>query len=78
MATRNKLLINTTKTKMTIFHTPHREVTYPRIKINNSSVEIVDEFYFTVFSCPNKIISSSLSFSLSFDSLVVTGHFHCR
>ena len=43
---RNKLLINTTKTKMTIFHTPHREVTYPRIKINNSSVEVVDEFKF--------------------------------
>ena len=40
----NKLL--TTKTKMTIFHTPHREVTYPRIKINNSSVEVVDEFKF--------------------------------
>ena len=33
---RKKLLINTAKTKMTIFHTPHREVTYPRIKINNS------------------------------------------
>ena len=43
---RNKLLINTAKTKMTIFHTPHRKVTYPRIKINNSSVEVVDEFKF--------------------------------
>ena len=43
---RNKLLINTTKNKMTIFHTPHRKVTYPRIKINNSSVEVVDEFKF--------------------------------
>ena len=43
---RNKLLINTTKTQMTIFHTPHREVTYPRIRINNSPVEIVDEFKF--------------------------------
>ena len=43
---RNKLLINTDKTKMTIFYTPHREVTYPRIKINNSFVEIVDEFNF--------------------------------
>ena len=43
---RNKLLINTAKTNMTIIHTPHREVTYPRIKINNSSVEIVDEFKF--------------------------------
>ena len=41
---RNKLLINTTKNKMAIFHTPHRKVTYPRIKINNSSVEVVDEF----------------------------------
>ena len=43
---RNKLLINTTKIKMTIFHTPHCEVTYPRIKINNFSVEVVDEFKF--------------------------------
>ena len=43
---RNKLLINTAKTKMIIFHTPHRKVTYPRIKINNSSVEVVDEFKF--------------------------------
>ena len=42
----NKLLINTTKTKMTIFHTPHREVIYPKIKINNTSVEIVGEFKF--------------------------------
>ena len=31
---------------MTIFHTPHRKVTIPRIKINNSSVEVVDEFKF--------------------------------
>ena len=47
---RNNLLINTTKTKMTIFHTSHREVTYPRIKINNSSVEVVDEFkYLGIF-----------------------------
>ena len=46
---RNKLLINTTKTKMTIFHTPHRKVTYPRIKIINSSVEVVDEFNFLGF-----------------------------
>ena len=42
----NKLLINTAKIKMTIFHTPHREVTYTRSKINNSPVEIVDEFNF--------------------------------
>ena len=31
---------------MTIFHIPHRKVTYPRIKINNSSVEVVDESKF--------------------------------
>ena len=49
MATRNKLSINTAKTKMTIFHTPHREVTYPRIKINNSPVKIVDDFKFLEF-----------------------------
>ena len=43
---RNKLLINTAKTKMTIFHTPRREVTYQQIKINNSFVEIVNELKF--------------------------------
>ena len=42
----NKLLINTTKAKMTIFHTPHREVTYAKIRINNTSVEVVGDFKF--------------------------------
>ena len=37
---------NTTKTKMTIFHTPHREGIYPNIRINNTSVETVGEFKF--------------------------------
>ena len=46
----NKLLINTTKTKMTIFHRPHHVVIYPNIKINNTSVEIVDGFkYLGIF-----------------------------
>ena len=31
---------------MTLFHTPHREVNYQKVKINNISVEIVDEFKF--------------------------------
>ena len=41
----NKLLINTTETKVTLFHTLHREVIYPKIKIN-ISVEIVGGFKF--------------------------------
>jgi len=42
--TRNKLLINSTKTKMTVFHTPQRHVIYPDIIINNTHVETVDNF----------------------------------
>ena len=41
---RNKLLINTTKTKMTVFHTQQNHISYPDVIINNSHVEIVDDF----------------------------------
>ena len=40
----NKLLINTSKTKMTAFHTPQRIVQYPSITINDTTVEVVDDF----------------------------------
>ena len=42
----NKLLINTSKTKMTVFHTSQRIVQYPSITINDTNVEIVDDFKF--------------------------------
>ena len=41
---RNILLINTTKTKMTVFHTQQKHISYPDVIINNSHVEIVDDF----------------------------------
>ena len=43
---RNKLLIITTKTKMTVFHTQqkHINLSYPDVIINNSHVESVDDF----------------------------------
>ena len=41
---RNKLLINSTKTKMTIFHTQQKQITYPDVKIDNTRIEIVDDF----------------------------------
>ena len=41
---RNKLLINTTKTKMNVFHTQQKHLSYPDVIINNSHVEIVDDF----------------------------------
>ena len=41
---RNKLLINTTKTKMTVFHTQQKHISYPDVNINNSHIEIVDDF----------------------------------
>ena len=42
----NKLLINKSKTKMTVFHTSQRIVQYPSITINDTNVEIVDDFKF--------------------------------
>ena len=42
----NKLLINTSKTKMTVFHTSQRIVQCPSITINDTNVEIVDDFKF--------------------------------
>ena len=41
---RNTLLINTTKIKMTVFHTQQKHISYPDAIINNSHVEIVDDF----------------------------------
>ena len=37
-------LIHTTKTKMTVFHTQQKHISYPDVIINNSHVEIVDDF----------------------------------
>ena len=42
----NKFLINTSKTKMTVFYTSQRIVQYPSITINDTNVEIVDNFKF--------------------------------
>ena len=42
----NKLLINTSKTKMTVFHTSQCIVQYPSITINDTDAEIVDDFKF--------------------------------
>ena len=42
----NTLLINTSKTKMTVFHTSQRIVQYPSITINDTNVEIMDDFKF--------------------------------
>ena len=36
--------INTTKTKMTVSHTQQKHISYPYVIINNSHVEIVDDF----------------------------------
>ena len=41
---RNKLLIHTTKTNMTVFQRHKKHISYPDIIINNSHVEIVDNF----------------------------------
>ena len=41
---RNKLLINSTKTKMTVFHTQQKHIPYPDIIIDDTEVDIVSDF----------------------------------
>ena len=47
---RNKLLMDTTKTKMTVFQTQQKHISYPDVIINNSHVEIVDDFKLLVIT----------------------------
>ena len=44
--TQNKLLINTSKTKMTVFHMPQKHVLYPNIKLVDEDVEMVNDYKF--------------------------------
>ena len=44
--TQNKLLINTSKTKMTVFHMPQKHVLYPKITLIDEEIEIVNDFKF--------------------------------
>ena len=51
---RNTLLINTTKTNMTVFHT-QQYISYPDVILNNSHVETVDAIFkirSTWYYCP--------------------------
>ena len=43
---RNRLLINSTKTKMTIFHTHQKQITYPDVMIDNTRIESVTIWYY--------------------------------
>ena len=54
----NKLSLNVKKTKFMVFHTAQRKVTYPSLKINNVSIEQVNQFNFL-----GLILNSSLSFT---------------
>ena len=42
----NKLSLNVSKTKIMCFHTPHKGMTYPILKINNINIERVTDFNF--------------------------------
>jgi hypothetical protein len=42
----NKLSLNKTKTKAMVYHTPQRKVNYPVLRIEDSNIEIVDQFNF--------------------------------
>ena len=44
--TQNKLLINTPKTKITVFHIPQKHVLYPKITLIDEEIEIVNDFKF--------------------------------
>ena len=63
---RNKLLINITKTKMTIFHTQKRNVSYPTIFMNTSPVEIVDDFKFS-----GNVINKHLKWTTNIEYIAV-------
>ena len=54
----NKLSLNVKKTKCMVFHTAQRKVTYPSLKINNVSIEQVNQFNFL-----GLILNSNLSFT---------------
>ena len=56
---KNTLLINTTKTKMSVFHTQQKHISYPDAIINNSHVEIVDDFKLLGITV-NKILNGIL------------------
>ena len=43
--TQNRLLINTSKTEMTVFHMPQKHVSYTKINIDDQ-IDIVDDFKF--------------------------------
>jgi hypothetical protein len=42
----NKLSLNKSKTKAMIFHTSQRRIEYPELKIEDSNIEIIDQFNF--------------------------------
>ena len=42
----NKLSLNVSKTKFACFHTKHKKIVYPDLKINTISIDRVSEFNF--------------------------------
>ena len=42
--TQNKLLINKSKTEITVFHMPQKHVLYPKITLIDKEIEIVSDF----------------------------------
>ena len=44
----NKLSLNVSKTKYMCFHTSNKIVTYPKLKINNVTIDRVNNFKFLV------------------------------
>ena len=54
----NKLSLNVSKTKYMCFHTSNKTVTYPKLKINNVTIDRVNDFKFL-----GLIISSNLKWN---------------
>ena len=73
----NKLSLNISKTKYMCFHTSNKTVTYPKLKINNVTIDRVNDFKFL-----GLIISSNLKWNKHINHIsVVPGHYqhkHCH
>ena len=62
----NKLSLNVSKTKYICFHTSNKTVTYPKLKINNVTIDRVNDFKFL-----GLIISSNLKCNKHIDHISI-------
>ena len=51
----NKLSLNVKKTKAMAFHMPQKKIIQPKIQINGSNIEFVENFMFLGITINNKL-----------------------